>query len=282
MNNPTGLRRSLDTTASAAVSSPMLFVRDLAGFRYAGFEEFNDNLLLSGWSLRNGPHDPINFALHTGDHAPKVLATRRRFFRLLGINPAKMVSLRQVHGDTVFIPAPQETGRGGLDLASAPEADAVLLTRPGMAAMILTADCVPWFVRVRGRPLAALVHAGWQGARNRILAKTVDLLVRTHQADPKDILVAAGPHIRPCCYEVGEEFASLFPPDCLIRQDGRLRLDLVAAATAPLPDLGIPKTNILDAGLCTACRADLFPSHRRERTPYRMASFILLRPAPRV
>lgn len=59
----------------------------------------------------------------------------------------------------------------------------------------------------------------------------------------------------------------------------RLRLDLVAANRWQLLDAGLAPENIVASDLCTACRADLFFSHRREGAPTgRLLSVIGLRP----
>jgi YfiH family protein len=147
----------------------------------------------------------------------------------------------------------------------------------------------------RKRAVAA-AHAGWRGALTRLVEKTVGEMRREFGSRPRDILAAVGPSIRACCYEVGEEvhdaFSSRFakperffrkptqpsstaeryplgflaaePPGHGTADAPRVHLDLAAVARAQLEDAGVPLANIDVAEFCTACRTDLFFSHRRE------------------
>jgi YfiH family protein len=54
------------------------------------------------------------------------------------------------------------------------------------------------------RKVVAAVHAGWNGTRQRILRKVVRVMKSEFETDPADLLVALGPAIGPCCYEVDD------------------------------------------------------------------------------
>ncbi|HRO92252.1 MAG TPA: laccase domain-containing protein, partial [Promineifilum sp.] len=96
-------------------------------------------------------------------------------------------------------------------------------------------------------------------------------------SDPADLVAAVGPCIGPCCYEVGEEViaaveATFTEPDTLFRPltgDDRLTaaghrfFDMPQANQRNLTNAGV--RNIETSGLCTACRTDLFFSHRAEK-----------------
>jgi copper oxidase (laccase) domain-containing protein len=117
----------------------------------------------------------------------------------------------------------------------------------------LTADCVPVaIVRTDGEPALALLHAGWRGLSEGIVAAGVRAL-----GDGR-LAAAVGPAIGPCCYEVGPEVAGLFDAD-LTR--GR-KLDLWSAAERALRAAGVEPVERFD--LCTACHPELFFSHRRD------------------
>jgi hypothetical protein len=143
--------------------------------------------------------------------------------------------------------------------------------------------------------------------------KAVGDLRRLFGSQPEDLLAALGPSIRACCYEVGQEvvdafcgrFAggekffrrdspeggrwrasagalvslSLYPPGHAPTVAPAARLDLVAAAQAQLLRAGLRAADIQTAPCCTACRTDLFFSHRKEgsRTG-RMMAVIGIRP----
>ena len=164
---------------------------------------------------------------------------------------------------------------------------------------VRAADCMPiLMVDAKLRAIAA-VHAGWRGAAKRIVEKSVGEMRRLFGSRSRDILVAVGPSIRACCYEVGEEVRNAFggcgasdssyflegPPDDQAQAFSRknpslsltskppghgsqgealFRLDLVAVARDQLRAAGVPALNIEVADFCTACHIDLFFSHRKE------------------
>jgi len=107
---------------------------------------------------------------------------------------------RQIHGSQVLVA--ESEGRLG-------EADALLTERADLPLAIFTADCLPLLMYdPSGRRLAA-VHAGWRGTVQSVARAAVDRLVEAGSA-PDGLIVAIGPSIGPCCYEVGEEVASPF------------------------------------------------------------------------
>ena len=62
---------------------------------------------------------------------------RARAARALGLAPAGLVGLSQVHGtEVVVVDAPWPAGAG-------PRADAMVTDRPGVGLGIVTADCAP-------------------------------------------------------------------------------------------------------------------------------------------
>jgi copper oxidase (laccase) domain-containing protein len=101
-------------------------------------------------------------------------------------------------------------------------------------------------------------------------------------AEPDGIVACVSPSAGPCCYEVGPEVlkaavegigphaATFFRATgrALLagqgRQDRKALFDLWSANRDQLLRAGLRERNIHVAGLCTMCRNDLFPSHRRE------------------
>ena len=79
---------------------------------------------------------------------------------------------------------------------------------------------------------------------------------------PEDLMVAFGPHIRVCCYEVGEECAVEFPKEVVARGN-TLYLDLSLVNKEQLVGLGVLAQNISGCNTCTCCN-DRFFSYRRE------------------
>jgi polyphenol oxidase len=186
----------------------------------------------------------------------------------LGLEPGQLILLRQVHSNRVLeFLAASEVVR---IFRRVGPADGLTLRFSGLFAVIRTADCLPVIaIDPVDRQVCAL-HAGWRGTRDRIVQKGIAAFLRGRAGRKDDLLVAFGPSIRRCCYEVGDEVRRQFEKAGHDRDrvfDGR-NLDLVQANRAQLEALGI--RGVLDAGLCTACRTDLFYSFRKEGKTGRM------------
>jgi hypothetical protein len=180
----------------------------------------------------------------------------------------RLLLLGQVHGAAVAF-APWE-GR--------PEADAAVAASPGWLLGIQTADCLPVLLVDPKRRLVAAAHAGWRGTAAGVAGRAVAALV-ARGSRPEDLVAALGPGIGPCCYEVGDEVREAFSPSgaAFFRPgpNGRPHLDLRAANARQLADAGLLPEALHHVADCTRCRADLYPSYRRDgRGAGRMISFV--------
>ena len=184
----------------------------------------------------------------------------------------RLVQAEQVHGSSVALiecsaelPAPV----AGCD---------ALITRvPATALLIRTADCMPVFVSDPVRRIVAIAHVGWRGCAAFLPCRLVAALQRMTASHPADLRIAFGPSIRPCCYEVSENFGR-WAGTFVQPRGGRWTCDLVGLARQQLTASGVQAAHITDCGLCTACRTDQWYSLRREgQDTGRLMSFILLR-----
>lgn len=228
-----------------------------------------------GFTCRAGgasaaPFDTLNLGDLVGDDPAAVAENWRRLEAATGLGFARV---RQVHGARV-VAAEGPTG-------PREEADAVVSTRPGVAACVAVADCVPVLLAApRGRAVAA-VHAGWRGTVARAAAEGARALAAAAGVSPAALRAVIGPSIGPCCYQVSDDLAARFAADfgapVVRRGEGGPRLDLWAANLAALRDAGVMEVELL--GRCTACEPGRFFSHRRDagRTG-RMVGFVA--PAP--
>ena len=216
-------------------------------------------------------------SLSYGD-AGDSLRNRAEFLRGLGIDPGDLVCCRQAHGTTVSLVKAVDKGRGAFADADAIEScDALVTAEPGVPLGIFTADCLSIFLFDPHTCVAGIVHAGWRSTRQGIAAKTVRLM-RDEFGTPPDALEAGfGPAIGACCYEVKEEFRSLFP-SAMVTRGSRYYLDLVRVNTEQLVKAGVCKEHIADHGGCTSCRTGEYFSYRREGASCgRMLSVIMIR-----
>ncbi len=173
-------------------------------------------------------------------------------------------SVRQVHGATI-VPA-----RDALE--SQPEADGLWTDDVNVALLVRVADCAPIWLADEGSSRCALLHAGWRGLASGIVTRAVGTLVEAG-TNMRRLRIGIGPHLQPCCCEVGPEVAAAFSvwPGALrsarslrtrIRQDS-VALDMTAVAVAQARAAGVIETKITAASSCTRCRADAFHSYRR-------------------
>ncbi len=126
--------------------------------------------------------------------------------------------------------------------------------------VILTADCVP--LVLLGADGHAVIHAGWRGLAQKILA---------HQTikDLKPNFAFIGPHIRPGHYEVQKDFLANFPEnkDAFSSVSDKIVFNLSHVAFTQLEQL-YPGIVIVDCGLCTFADKK-FHSYRRDKTTKR-------------
>jgi YfiH family protein len=173
-------------------------------------------------------------------------------------NGAEIATLKQVHSDRAVVA--DRAGELG-------EGDALISNRPGLTLAIRTADCLPILVADPKNRAVAAIHAGWRGAVEDIAGKTVAALAYKFGSRPEDLVVAIGPGIGVCCFEVGGEVASRFGSFFPERNDlgGRTKLDLDETIRRQLGRIGVTVGQTVSARLCTCCQPDTFHSYRRDR-----------------
>jgi YfiH family protein len=215
-----------------------------------------------GFTTREGgvsaaPWDSLNLSTSTGDQAGAVEENWVRLRQETGLSFARV---RQVHGCSVV--------RRDEASGPPPEGDAVATSRPGVAACVLTADCVPVLLGDPRTGAVAAVHAGWRGTLARAAARAIESLERDFGVHRENLLAAIGPAIGPCCYEVSLDLAERFeteigPSVCMVHPRTP-RVDLWTANERVLRDAGMLPERIEVIERCTACDAEAFFSHRRD------------------
>lgn len=165
-------------------------------------------------------------------------------------------NLKQIHSDIAVV---ADGHRGAIT-----QGDALIVSEPGNPIGVRTADCLPILVVDPVHRVAAIIHAGWRGTAANVAGKTVARMITDFDSKPEDLLVAIGPGIGLCCFEVGPEvsieFQSIFPEKTDLRH-----IDLADANRRHLEAAGISAQNMDISGLCTMCGADEFHSFRRDR-----------------
>ena len=234
----------------------------------------------------------LNLGFTKHDSRAAVERNRELFLEELGVANGRkswpLVTLRQIHSDLIHRVdrIPQQPLAG----------DGLITDTPGLLLAVQIADCLPIIVADRKRRAVGVFHAGWRGTVKRIVEKGVGEMRKHFGSDPRDLVVAIGPGVQRCCYEVGEEVRTRFEAQfayagslfrevkesdpvrekypllfLTARAPGhselpvKLFLDLVEANRRQLLDAGVMAKNIDAMAPCTACHTELLFSFRAEK-----------------
>ncbi|MEU4007480.1 peptidoglycan editing factor PgeF [Streptomyces pseudogriseolus] len=216
------------------------------------------------------PYEELNLGGAVGDDPQAVRTNRELAAKSLGVDPARVVWMNQVHGaDAAVVDEPWGD-------RPVPEVDAVVTARRGLALAVLTADCVPVLLADPVAGVVAAAHAGRPG----LVAGVVPAAVRAMTglgADPARIVARTGPAVCGRCYEVPErmraDVATVEPAAYAETSWGTPAVDVVAGVHAQLEGLGVLGAE--RSPVCTRESGDHF-SYRRDRTTGRLASYVWL------
>jgi YfiH family protein len=196
-----------------------------------------------------------------------------------GISPDRLVTVNQVHGDTV-VTVDEKNYQGMRSV----QADGLITNERGIAIGIETADCVPILLIDPVTQAIGAVHAGWRSTVQKIVQKAIRKMQDEFGSDPSRMIAAIGPAIGPECYEVDEPVMgpvrqnfSFWNEVALSRGSGKWGLDLVKLNRRELLEAGLEEKNVHSLGMCTSCRKDLFYSFRVEGRTGRMLSAVMIK-----
>jgi YfiH family protein len=215
------------------------------------------------------PYEQLNLGGAVGDDPRAVRENRRLAAGSLGLDPARVVWMNQVHGrDVAVVEEPWPAG------AEVPAADAVVTARRGLALAVLTADCTPVLLVDPVAGVVGAAHAGRPGMLAGVVPQTVRAMVGLG-AEPPRITARTGPAVCGRCYEVPEqmraEAAAIEPASFAETSWGTPAVDVSAGVHAQLAALGVGSRS--QSPVCTRESGDHF-SYRRDRTTGRLAGYV--------
>jgi YfiH family protein len=230
-----------------------------------------------GFNLRTGgvsaaPYASFNLGRSVGDDPAAVATNIERFAHALCTEPERLFTTSQVHGAAVRVVG---AGDDAVEVR-AEEADALATAEPGLAVGIRVADCVPVVLIDAASGVVGAAHAGWRGVVQEIVPRALERVLELggERARSSETRAAIFPHIRVCCFEVGEEVAEPLAVsaakagvsgDAVIdRSRGKPHVNLSAIVRAQLAAAGVPAAQIDDVAGCTRCEPERFFSFRRE------------------
>ncbi len=207
--------------------------------------------LVAGITAR-GPGSGFSLGLWSEEPAGQVMTRWRAFRTAFGERFPTIILSHQVHGTAVAWHGASAAGwqiTDGID-GHATAALGQLLT-------VTVADCIPVYLVVPEKKVAALLHAGWRGTAGKILERGVTLLRREAHCRMGDIVMHCGVGICGACYEVGSEVHE--------RLTGRatsapVHVDLRAVLADQAAELGLGEVSV--STFCTSHDRDQFFSHR--------------------
>jgi YfiH family protein len=176
----------------------------------------------------------------------------RAYTEILG----PIAHMRQVHGSRIVYTN---------DPGCIEEADAIYTDNPDLWLAVKTADCVP--VLISTPHAVAAVHCGWRGLEAEILPQTIKVLMDEYNISAADVFIHIGPCISQSMYEVEEHYKKIFDEKFFkpAGKKGYTLMDLSGIVTAQAREMDVPKSHIIDSGLCTYQDKDLFHSYRRSK-----------------
>lgn len=199
-------------------------------------------------------------------------AMRQAWCATIGVDPERIVTMGQLHGNDVIRVTADDAGKGARPFSEhAGFADVMITDDPDLVLMTLHADCQPILLVDPSRPAIAAVHAGWRGTVADAGGAAVAAMVDAFGSRPDQLLAFLGPAIGPCCNEVGDEVI-----DAWYTQTGGMP-DAVSAVQRPGPKahFDVPRANVLllmrsgvrpehieTSSICTVCEKDSWFSHR--------------------
>ena len=230
-----------------------------------------------GHALRCRALDPIASHLF-GTRQLELTSATHLAALAASIGAVRVVQVKQVHGREHLMVREGDALRA----ADPPEADVIVSNASGVAVAVRAADCVPLLIADRDTGAVAAVHAGWRGTCAQAAPAAVNVLRDEFGSRPENLVVAIGPSIGVCCYEVGTELVDAFaaagheryliqrwfdsaPPPRGSRARNPLRLDVAGANRDQLVLAGVPEEQIHLSGLCTAMHLDVLTSYRVEK-----------------
>lgn len=216
---------------------------------------------------------------------PEIFGSHVRAFftgKSPGVNLERISKIASTNKKDIYLPIQKHTDKMLLlDSDFSPKiADAVVTNNKGILLGIQVADCVPALLCDMRRSVVGVVHAGWRGTAAEIIKKTISKICNKFNSDPDDILIAFGPSIRWCCYNVGhdvlESVAKATGNGRYHIQKGNLYcLDLASANKYQAMSVGIQEKNIWISQECTYCYPERFYSFRyAKRQTGRQGGFI--------
>lgn len=212
----------------------------------------------------------LAFKAVRGRTAAKMKSSFNKLCTVLSMPYEACVMTNIVHDDTIVVVDNIHRGLGVSSSTKLPPCDGLITMQNRIPIASTHADCMPIAFYDKKKNIGCVVHAGWRGILAGIQKRAVEIFIKDFDTCPKDLLVAIGPAIQKCCFEVDKDITDLFKKEYLrddfIHRSGiKDKLDLLKITVTSLLDFGIPAKNITVDNRCTACKESGLESYRRDK-----------------
>lgn len=191
----------------------------------------------------------------------------------IGVDPTRIVTMGQVHGNDVIRVRSSDAGKGARDRGThVGLGDALITNDPNVVLLTLHADCQPILIVDPVNRAVAAVHAGWRGTVADVGGATVGAMTREFGSDPAELLAFLGPAIGPGANEVGDEVIAAWldqahdlgnaAQEAVLKPGPKHHFDVPMANRLLLRRAGLLDENIETSPICTRSNLDSWFSHR--------------------
>lgn len=186
------------------------------------------------------------------------------------INSSQLIFPHQIHADHGFVVNNDYVYQNPDHNLFYKDGDYVITDLHNVGIGVVTADCLPVIMYAPSKHVIAVVHAGWKGSLQNVVAQAIEEMKQQYKIVPADLKVFFGPAAKACCYEVQQDFYDAFMNEgydatAFIRKKNKIYFDNATFVSFQLRNLGISADNIYTKyNICTICDIS-FCSYRRDQ-----------------
>ena len=146
-----------------------------------------------------GLYKSLNCGKGSGDKKMNIKKNLKYIAKKMNINCQNLILMHQTHSNKVI-----EIKSGKKKIYG----DAMITKNKKFALAVVTADCVPILIFDKRNKVIGCIHAGWKGAFNGIIEKTIKNIKKI--GTENEIFASVGPCIGKYSYEVDISFYKMF------------------------------------------------------------------------
>ncbi len=219
--------------------------------------------------VSSGDYESLNVSPNVGDNIRNIMQNRQIIADDNGFLLENLVYMKQIHSNSVKI-------INNSFINEIKDCDGLITSKRKIPLMTMAADCAPILIYDKEKKVVSAVHSGRVGTKKEIVKTALELFIKEYSSKVENILIAVGPSIGKCCYEVGEEIAKETDKKYIYQKEGSFYLDIKQMLNDQLLNFGIKKENIQISPVCTCCDKNYF-SYRRDGQCGRFCGIIMLK-----